>query len=84
MDELINRVFLETDCPKDQITYAVVDKYKSNKKENELPKTLMIKACGKKLIYINLVNTSLTQVIGDIAWETGTWTLDSVSELEKK
>lgn len=82
MNQLITRVTLETDCPKEQISYTVVDTYvlQEKWKKHELPKTIVVKACGDKLVFINIViNGSVPE-----SWYSGNWTLNSVSEMKAK
>ena len=81
MNELMTRVSFETDCPKEDITYMVIDKYKffgAKKDHLNFPKTLGVSACGKKLTYILLC---IPEPDGNLPkWVDGTWELNSVAE----
>lgn len=79
MNELLKRVQFEADCDIKELDYLIVDKYKqytSAKRESKNPpKTVLVKACGKKFTYI-LVATD-----GNFYnWLEGTWVLNSSSE----
>lgn len=81
MEELIKRVSFETECKSESITYMVVDKYNFYAKGRDhlnFPKTIILKACGNNLTYINLC---IPDPEGNLKkWVDGTWTLDAASK----
>lgn len=82
MDKLLNRVYLETDCPKDQLKYYIIDTHTAGykPKDLQLPKTIIIKACGINMTYIN----PNKELINEWKLDGVTWVLNSAINTKTK
>lgn len=73
MDNFLSRVSEETNCPKENITYVIVERYTTfySKECRHLPKKISFNSCGKSWTY---KHNGLSGAV--LYWLLGSWTLE--------